>query len=224
MEKLLHLSEAIAKIPSGATIMFGGFMANGSALTIIDALAETDVKDLTIICNDGGWIDKGVGKLIRNKQCKKLIASHIGLNKEAGHQMKEGELDVQLVPQGTLAEQIRAGGYGLGGILTRTGIGTLVEEGKQKIEVNGTTYLLETPLRADFAIIFGAVVDTFGNIVYHGSATNFNHVMASAADITMVEARAIVEIGALDPNAVTTPGVFINHIVQSETIGGGADA
>jgi len=208
------MQEAVDQIGDGSVIMFGGFMANGSAETIIDALVEKQVKDLTIICNDSGLVDKGVGKLIVAKQCKKLIASHIGLNKETGRQMTEGELEVDLVPQGTLAEQIRAGGYGLGGVLTRTGIGTLIEEGKQKVDVDGVTYLLEKPLRADFALIFGSIVDKNGNIAYRGSTNNFNHVMASAADVTIVEAVQLVEIGELDPNAVITPGVFVNYIVE----------
>jgi len=214
MEKLISLQQAAAKINDGATVMFGGFMANGSAEKIIDALVAKNVQGLTIICNDSGLIDKGVGKLIVNKQCKRLVATHIGLNKETGRQMTAGELDVELVPQGTLAEQIRAGGYGLGGVLTKTGLGTLVEEGKQKVEVDGEMFLLEKPIRADFAVIFGSVVDKNGNIVYHGSTNNFNHVMASAADITIVEAQKMVEIGQIDPNHVITPGIFVNYIVD----------
>ncbi|MCL2398066.1 MAG: CoA transferase subunit A [Defluviitaleaceae bacterium] len=214
MSKLISIQQAVDMIPNGAVVMFGGFMANGSAEGVIDALVAKDVKNLTIICNDSGLIDKGVGKLIVNKQCAKLIATHIGLNKETGRQMTAGELIVDLVPQGTLAEQIRCGGYGLGGVLTRTGLGTLVEEGKQKVDVDGITYLLEKPLRADFAVIFGSVVDKNGNIAYHGSTNNFNNVMAAAADITIVEAQQVVEIGQLHPNHVTTPGVFVNYIVD----------
>ena len=214
MSKLISISEAAAKIPDGATVMFGGFMVNGSAEAVIDALVARNVRDLTIICNDSGYIDRGVGKLIANKQCKKLITTHIGLNKETGRQMTEGELEVNLVPQGTLAERIRAGGYGLGGVLTRTGLGTLVEEGKQKVDVDGVTYLLEKPLRADFAVIGGSVVDRAGNIVYHGSTNNFNNVMASAADCVIVEAQQLVEIGEIDPNAVITPGIFVDYIVD----------
>lgn len=221
MSKLIKIDDAIAKIKDNATIMFGGFMCNGSALNIIDAIVAKNVQGITIICNDSGFEDKGVGKLITNKQCKKIITSHIGLNKETGRQMTAGELDVELVPQGTLVEQIRAGGYGLGGILTQTGIGTLVEEGKQKVIVDGETWLLEKPIRADFAIIFGAVVDKNGNISYRGSTNNFNHVMASAADITIVEARQVVEIGELDPNDVKTPGVFVNYIVDGGAVTNG---
>jgi acetate CoA/acetoacetate CoA-transferase alpha subunit len=214
MGKVISLKEAADKIGDGAVIMFGGFMANGTAEQVIDALVEKNVKDLTIICNDSGMIDRGVGKLIVSKQCKKLVATHVGLNKETGRQMTAGELEVDLVPQGTLVEQIRAAGFGLGGVLTRTGLGTLVEEGKQKIDVDCITYLLEKPVRADFAIIFGSVVDKNGNIAYRGSTNNFNNVMASAADITIVEAARVVEIGELDPNAVATPGVFVDYIVD----------
>ena len=218
MGKLISITEAAAKISDGACVMFGGFMANGSAEKIIDALVERNVKDLTIICNDSGLVDKGVGKLIVNKQCKKLIATHIGLNKETGRQMNQGELEVLLVPQGTLAEQIRAGGYGLGGVLTKTGIGTLVEEGKQKIEVDGVTYLLEKPLRADVAVIFGSCVDKNGNIVYYGSTNNFNNVMASAAELVIVEAEKVVEIGEIEPNAVITPGIFVDFIAYEKEV------
>ena len=214
MSKLVSIQEAAEKIPNGASIMFGGFMANGTAEKIIDALVKKNVKDITIICNDSGLIGQGVGKLICSKQCKKLIATHIGLNKETGRQMNEGELEVVLVPQGTLAEQIRAGGYGLGGVLTRTGLGTLVEEGKQKIDVDGVTYLLEKPIRADFAILYGTKVDKNGNIVYKGSTNNFNNVMASAADVVIVEADEVVEIGGIDPNHVVTPGIFVDFIVD----------
>jgi acetate CoA/acetoacetate CoA-transferase alpha subunit len=214
MSKFISIKEAADKIPNGATVMFGGFMANGSAEAVIDALVAKNVRGLTIICNDSGLVDRGVGKLIVNRQCKRLVATHIGLNKETGRQMTAGELDVELVPQGTLAEQIRAGGYGLGGVLTRTGLGTLVEEGKQKVEVDGVTYLLEKPMRADFAVIYGSVVDAAGNIVYRGSTNNFNHVMASAADCVIVEAAEVVEY--IEPNVVITPGIFVDYIVRGE--------
>ena len=214
MDKMISFEKAAGLVKDGTTIMFGGFMTNGTAEGIVDALVASGVKDLTIICNDSGYIDRGVGKLIANKQCKKLITSHIGLNKETGRQMTAGELEVVLTPQGTLAEQIRSGGYGLGGVLTRTGIGTLVAEGKQTVDVDGVTYLLEKPLRADFAILGGSIVDKAGNIAYKGSTNNFNNVMASAADIVIVEAEELVEIGGIDPNAVITPGIFIDYIVE----------
>jgi len=212
VSKLIGINAAAELIFDGATVMFGGFMANGSAEGIIDALVARGVRDLTIICNDSGLIDRGVGKLIVNKQCRRLIASHIGLNRETGRQMTAGELDVELVPQGTLVEQIRAGGYGLGGVLTRTGIGTPVAEGKRTIEIDGTTYLLELPMRADFAVLFGSIVDKAGNIAYRGSQNNFNHTMAAAADMVIVQAGEVVEIGELDPNHVATPGIFVNFI------------
>ena len=214
MNKVISIEDAVNMIPNGAVIMFGGFMGNGSAHKIIAALVESNIQDITIICNDSGLEDYGVGKLIVNKQVKKVIASHIGLNKETGRQMTEGALEVDLVPQGTLVEQIRAHGYGLGGFLTKTGVGTLVEEGKKLIKVEGETYLLEKPLKADFAILFGSTVDKQGNISYKGSVNNFNHVMASAATIAIVEAEEIVEIGQMDPNTVVTPGIFVNYIVD----------
>ncbi|MCL2169383.1 MAG: CoA transferase subunit A [Defluviitaleaceae bacterium] len=214
MGKVISALDAAGLIFDGAVVMFGGFMANGSAHGIIDALVARGVRDLTIICNDSGYVDKGVGLLIVNGQCKKLITSHIGLNKETGRLMNEGKIEVVLTPQGTLAEQIRAGGYGLGGVLTRTGLGTLVAEGKQTVDVDGVTYLLEKPLRADFAILHGSVVDENGNITYKGSTNNFNNVMAAAADVTIVEAEVLVENGGIDPNHVTTPGVFVKHIVK----------
>jgi len=214
MSKVIGIQQAVNMIPDGSVIMFGGFMGNGSAHKIIDALIEKRVKGLTIICNDAGLEDYGVGKLVVNKQCKKVIASHIGLNREMGRQMSAGITEVDLVPQGTLVEQIRAHGYGLGGFLTKTGVGTLVEDGKQKIEVDGVMYLLEKPLKADFAVIFGSIVDKQGNVSYKGSVNNFNHVMSSAADVTIIEAEKLVEIGELDQNAVVTPGVFVNYIVD----------
>ncbi|MCL2575604.1 MAG: CoA transferase subunit A [Defluviitaleaceae bacterium] len=219
MNKCVSIEKAIECINDGASIMFGGFMANGTAENVVDALVAKGVKGLTIICNDSGYIDRGVGKLIAGKQCKRLITSHIGLNRETGRQMNEGELIVELVPQGTLVEQIRAGGYGLGGVLTKTGLGTLVAEGKQTVDVDGKTYLLEKPIRADFAILRGSVVDKAGNIAYKGSTNNFNNIMSSAADTVIVEAETLVEIGELDPNHITTPGIFIDYIVGGENIG-----
>lgn len=218
MNKLIDLSQAIAHVKDGDTIMIGGFLAVGTPNRLIDALIEKGVKDLTLICNDSGFVDRGVGKMVVNKQFKKIIASHVGTNKETGRQMLSGETEVVLVPQGTLIEQIRAGGHGLGGVLTATGLGTEVEIGKEKITVDGKEYLLEKPLRADVALIFGNQVDKFGNIHYHGSARNFNNMMAAAADITIVEAMEIVEVGELDPDSVHTPGVFVDYIVDGGAI------
>ena len=208
------MEEAIGQIKDGMTIMVGGFLGCGSPHKLIDALVESGVKDLTLICNDSGFTDIGVGKLVVNKQIKKLVASHVGTNKETGIQMHSGEMKVVLVPQGTLAEQVRCGGAGLGGFLTPTGVGTVVEEGKEKMEIDGVEYLLELPLRADVALLEGETVDKYGNIVYYGATRNFNHLMAPAADITIVEAQNIVEVGEIDANDVITPGIFVNYIVD----------
>lgn len=214
MDKIKSMDEVIAHIKDGMTIMIGGFLGCGSPHRIIDALVEKGVKDLTLICNDSGFAEIGAGKLVVNKQIKKLIASHIGTNRETGNQMNSGEMEVVLVPQGTLAEQVRAGGAGLGGFLTPTGVGTVIEEGKEKIEIDGKTYLLELPLRADVALIAGETVDEFGNIVYYGATRNFNELMAAAADLVIVEAEKVVKVGELDPNHVVTPGIFIDYIVN----------
>ena len=214
MNKLISIVEAIDKIQDGMTIMVGGFLGCGSPHKLIDALVNKGTKNLTLICNDSGFMDIGVGKLVVNKQIKKLIASHIGTNPETGRQMNSGETEVVLVPQGTLAEQVRAGGAGLGGFLTPTGAGTIVENGKEKRVIDGKVYLLELPLKADVALIAGEVADRFGNIVYDGATRNFNNLMATAADIVIIETERIVEIGDLNPNHVVTPGVFIDYIVN----------
>ncbi|HEL0585860.1 TPA: CoA transferase subunit A [Streptococcus equi subsp. zooepidemicus] len=216
MNKRISMEEAVNLIKDGDTIMVGGFMTNGSPERLIDALVAKGVKHLTLICNDAGFPDKGVGKMVAQHQFQKIIASHIGLNKEAGRQMTAAETVIDLVPQGTLAERIRAGAYGLGGFLTPTGIGTLVEEGKQKLQVNDKDYLLELPLKADVALIFADKADELGNLCYKGSENNFNQVMAANAEITIVEARDIVPVGAIEPIAVQTPGIFVNYLVEGE--------
>ena len=210
---VISAAEAAGLVKSGATLMIGGFMLAGTPHALIDALVETGVSDLTIIVNDTGFPGRGIGKLIASGQVRKLIASHIGTNKDTGDLMNAGKLEVQLVPQGTLVEQIRAGGSGLGGILTPTGVGTVVEQGKAKIPVNGNDYLLELPLRAEVALINAATVDRSGNVVYHGTARNFNPVMATAADQVIVEAERLVEVGEIDPDHVATPRIFIDYIV-----------
>lgn len=214
MDKIINIEEAINHIEDGMTIMIGGFLGCGTPHKLVNELIKKGVKDLTLICNDSGFPEVGSGKLVVNGQIKKLIASHVGTNPETGRQMNEGEMEVVLVPQGTLAEQIRAGGAGLGGILTLTGVGTIVEEGKEKIEVDGKTYLLELPLRADIALIFGDTVDRKGNILYRGATRNFNTLMATAADIVIVEAENIVEVGEIDQNNVVTPGLYVDYIVN----------
>jgi acetate CoA/acetoacetate CoA-transferase alpha subunit len=214
MNKIISLDQAVDLIKDGDTVMVGGFMANGTPERIVDALVAKGTKNLTLICNDAGLPDKGVGKMVMTKQFSKIIASHIGLNREAGRQMNEGETIVELIPQGTLVEQIRAGGFGLGGFLTPTGIGTLVAEGKELITVDGKDYLLEKPIKADVALIFANKVDEGGNLQYIGSENNFNQVMAANATTTIVEAREIVKSGDLDPNFVHTPGIFVDYMVE----------
>jgi len=213
MNKLISIADAVNMIRDGMTIMVGGFLGVKNPFRIIDAMVEKGVKDITLIANDSSFPEVGIGKLIVNKQVKKLIASHIGTNKETGNQMNSGELEVELVPQGTLAERIRAAGAGLGGILTPTGLGTIVAEGKTIIESDGRQYLLEKPLRADVALIVGAKVDKKGNIRYAKATRNFNPLMATAADLVIVEADEIVEVGELDPDDIITPGIFVDYIV-----------
>jgi acetate CoA/acetoacetate CoA-transferase alpha subunit len=198
------------------TIMIGGFIGCGSPDKLIDILLEKGVKDLTVIANDTAFTDRGLGRLIVAKQVSHVIVSHIGTNPETGKQMFEGLLKVDLVPQGTLVERIRCGGSGLGGFLTPTGVGTIVEEGKQKMTVDGVDYLLEMPLRAELALIYGSTVDKAGNVVYNATTRNFNPIMAMAADTVIVEAQKLVEIGDIQPELVMTPSPLITHIYAPE--------
>lgn len=218
--KIMTAQEAVAGIQDGATIMVGGFMACGTPEILIDALVEKNVKNLTIICNDAGVPGRGVGKLLSNGQIKTLIASHVGLNPEVASRMNtdvaEDKLECILVPQGTLAERVRAGGAGLGGFLTPTGVGTIVADGKQVINIDGRDYLLEKPLKADFALIRGSVTDKFGNTTYNGTTRTFNPMMATAADFVIVGTCEIVEVGEIDPNNVVTTGIFVDAIVGGE--------
>ncbi len=214
--KIISIKEAVDKIKDGMTIMVGGFLANGSPENIIDALVEKNLKDLTLICNDTGFPDKGVGKMVVNKQFKKIIASHIGTNRETGNQMNSGETEVVLVPQGTLAERVRCGGNGLGGFYTPTGVGTEVAEGKEVKIINGKEYLFETPLRADVALLKASVVDKKGNMIFNKTMKNFNPLMATAADLVIVEADKIVEVGEIDPEHVMCSGIFVDYIVGGE--------
>ncbi len=214
MKKVISLKEAMDKISDGMTIMVGGFLGVGTPEVFIDEIYKRNIKNLTIISNDTSFENRGVGRLIASKQVKKAIISHIGTNPQTGIQMHSGELEVELVPQGTLAERIRSAGMGLGGVLTATGVGTLVEEGKQKIEVDGIYYLLEKPLRADIALIQGHIVDQKGNIIYDKAARNFNPVMAMAADIVIAYTENLVETGEIDPDSVITPGVLVDFIVK----------
>ncbi len=216
MSKISDLKTVMDRIVDGSVIMIGGFLAVGTPEGFVDAIVEKGTRDLTVIGNDTGFLDKGIGKLVVSKQIKKAIVSHVGTNAETGRQMNAKEMEVELVPQGTLAERIRAGGGGLGGILTPTGVGTIVEEGKQKITVNGKEYLLELPLRAEIALIKAYKADKKGNLVFRATSRNFNPLMAMAADYVAVEAENIVEIGEIDPDEVMMPGVFVDAIVPAK--------
>ncbi|MBQ9638299.1 MAG: CoA transferase subunit A [Bacteroidales bacterium] len=214
MNKFITVQQAAEKIHDGMTVMVGGFLGVGNPIALLDALVEKGVKDLTIICNDTAYPEVGVGKLITNHQVKNLIATHIGTNKNTVDQMNAGELHVELSPQGTLAERIRAAGAGLGGVLTQTGLGTVVEEGKQKVVVDGVEYLLEKPVHADVAIIGANICDEEGNLVYKGTSQNFCPLMATAADTVIVEPQEIVATGSIAPENVKTPGIFVDYIIR----------
>ena len=214
MNKFVSVQQAAEKIHDGMTVMVGGFLGVGNPIALIDALVEKGVKDLTIICNDTAYPEVGVGKLITNHQVKRLIATHIGTNNNTIDQMNAGELQVELSPQGTLAERIRAAGAGLGGVLTQTGLGTVVEAGKQKITVDGKEYLLEKPVHADVAIIGANICDETGNLVYKGTSQNFCPLMATAADTVIVEPQEIVKAGEIAPELVKTAGIFVDFIIK----------
>lgn len=211
MKKIIPVSEAGKLIPDNASVMIGGFLGCGTPARIVDAIVNNKTSNLTIIANDTSTPDNDRGRLIVNKQVAKAIVGHIGTNPETGRQMNAGELEVELVPLGTLVERIRSAGAGLGGVLTPTGIGTLVAEGKPTMEIDGKTYLFEKPLKADFALIYGTKVDKFGNIFIHGTARNFNQVMATAAQTVIVEAEELVD-EPLNPDEITIPGIFVDYI------------
>ena len=212
--KIISMAQAMDQIKDDMTIMIGGFLAVGTPEKLVDGVLGKNVKNITVVANDTAFPDKGVDKLVVNRQLKKAIVSHIGTNPETGRQMNAGELEVELVPQGSLAEKIRAAGFGLGGILTPTGVGTPVEQGKQKITVEGRDYLLELPIKADVALVKAHKADKSGNLVFRCAARNFNPLMATAADIVIVEAEQIVETGAIGPDEVMTPGIFVTFLVQ----------
>lgn len=214
MSKLISLKDAVDLVRDGDTVMIGGFLSVGTPDRLIDALITKGVKDLTLICNDTGFIDRGVGKMVVAKMFKKILTSHIGTNRETGRQMMEGETEVVLIPQGTLIEQIRAGGFGLGGVLTKTGLGTEVEKGKEIIEIDGERYLLEKPLHANVALLFAEKADERGNLTFHGATRNFNTCMGASADLVIAEAKEVVKLGEICPDNVVVPGVFIDHIVD----------
>jgi acetate CoA/acetoacetate CoA-transferase alpha subunit len=211
----IFLEQAVAGIPDGASLMVGGFMAVGTPERLIDEIVRQKKRDLTVIANDTATPGKGVGKLVEARLLRKAIVSHIGLNPETQRQMMNGELEVELVPQGTLIERIRAGGHGLGGILTRTGIGTSVEEGKQRIELNGSAWLLEPALQADFALVQAFLADYLGNLSYALTARNFNPVIAMAAETVIACADNVVPVGVISPDHVVTPAPVVDYIVAN---------
>jgi acetate CoA/acetoacetate CoA-transferase alpha subunit len=213
--KTLPIEQSVAMIPDGASVMIGGFMAVGTPARIIDELVRQNKRDLTVIANDTASIGRGIGKLVSARLLRKAIVSHIGLNPETQKLMMAGELDVELVPQGTLIERIRAGGYGLGGILTATGIGTPVEDGKPRLKVAGKDYLLEVALRADFALVQAFLADYLGNLSYALTARNFNPVIAMAADTVIASADHIVPVGVLAPDHVMTPAPVVDYLVAN---------
>lgn len=214
MKKAISPAAAAELIPEGATLLIGGFMAVGSPLRMIDALVARKVGNLTVVANDTAMPGKGIGKLISAGLVHRVVASHIGLNPETQAKMISGEIEVELVPQGTLVERIRAGGVGLGGVLTATGIGTPVEEGKQIVEVDGKPYILEKPIRGDFALVNAQQSDYLGNLEYSLTAHNFNPVMALAADTVIAEPHHIVPIGVIPPDGVKTPGVVVDYLLE----------
>ncbi len=214
MRKAISPEDAATLVPDGASVMIGGFMAVGSPHRVIDALVARGAKGLTIIGNDTGKPGLGIGKLIDAGCVARAIVSHIGTNPVTQKKMIAGEMQVDLVPQGTLAERIRAAGAGLGGVLTPTGIGTSVAEGKQVIAVDGRDYLLETPLRADVALLHAYEADYYGNLTFRLTATNFNPLMAMAAGIVIAEPDEIVPVGVIPPDHVRTPGILVTHLVE----------
>ena len=214
MNKLISPSDAASFVKDGMTLMIGGFLGHGTPERIIDEIVATGVKSLTLIVNDTAFPDKGCGKLVTNNQVKKLIVSHIGTNPNTGQKMNSGELEIEFSPQGTLAERIRSGGAGLGGILTPVGIGTIIEEGKQMIQVDGTDFLLEKPLRADITLIYATTADDLGNLIYMGTMRNFNPLMAMAADTVIAEVEELKPAGELSPETIHTPHIFVDYIVH----------
>jgi acetate CoA/acetoacetate CoA-transferase alpha subunit len=209
------LEQSVAMIPDGASLMIGGFMAVGTPERVIDEMVRQNRRDLTVIANDTATPGRGIGKLIGARLVRKAIVSHIGLNPETQRQMMAGETEVELVPQGTLVERIRAGGHGLGGILTPTGIGTVVEEGKRRIEIDGRSYLLETALRADFALVQAFLADYLGNLSYALTARNFNPVMAMAGATVIASADNVVPVGVISPDHVVTPAPLVDYLVTN---------
>ena len=211
----ISLEQSVEMIPDGATLMIGGFMAVGTPERVVDELVRQEKRDLTVIANDTAMPDRGIGKLVAAKRVRKAIVSHIGLNPETQRQMMAGEIQVDLVPQGTLIERIRAGGFGLGGVLTQTGLGTPVADGKQRVEIDGKNYLVEPALRADFALVHAFVADYLGNLGYALTARNFNPVIAMAGGTVIACADNIVPVGVISPDHVMTPAPVVDYVVAN---------
>jgi 3-oxoacid CoA-transferase subunit A len=217
MRKVLQSAdEAVALIPDGATLMVGGFGLCGIPENLIAALHRRGTKNLTVISNNAGVDDFGLGILLRSRQIRKMISTYVGENKEFERQFLQKEIEVELIPQGTFSERIRAGGAGIGGFFTPTGYGTIVAEGKETRVIDGRHYVFELPLKADFALVRAWKGDHYGNLVYRRTARNFNPMMATAAKVTIAEVETLVEPGALDPDLIHTPGIFVKHILQGE--------
>jgi acetate CoA/acetoacetate CoA-transferase alpha subunit len=211
----ISLERSVEMIPDGASVMIGGFMAVGTPERVVDELVRQEKRDLTVIANDTAMPDRGIGKLVAAKRVRKAIVSHIGVNPETQRQMLAGEMEVELVPQGTLIERIRAGGYGLGGVLTQTGLGTPVADGKQRVQIDGKSYLVEPALRADFALVHAFVADYLGNLGYALTARNFNPVIAMAGGTVIACADNIVPVGVIPPDHVMTPAPVVDHLVAN---------
>ncbi|PTW54384.1 acetate CoA/acetoacetate CoA-transferase alpha subunit [Breoghania corrubedonensis] len=220
MSHIISAADAVASIPDGAVLMIGGFMGAGTPPRLINELVRQEKKNLTIIANDTARPGVGIGKLVEAGLVSKLITSHIGTNPMTQKQMIDGDIEVELVPQGTLAERVRAGGFGLGGVITPTGVGTIAAEGRQTIELQGKTYLVELPLKADFALVNAKVSDYQGNLMYALTARNFNPLMAMAADTVIAEAESIVPVGVIAPDMIVTPHVVVDYLVAKEPSNG----
>ena len=216
VDKLLKRESFVEKVFDGAVLMVGGFLGDGTPELLIDEIVKAGKKDLTIIANDTAFPGKGIGKLITAGLVKKAIVSHIGTNPETQKQMIDGTMEVELVPQGTLAEKVRAGGFGLGGILTPTGLGTLVEDDKQRCEIDGKEFLIEPAIKADFALLKAKKADDLGNLTYNLTAQNFNPLMAFAAETTIVEVEELVPKGGLSPNEIRTPHAVVDFVVRGD--------
>mgnify|MGYP006329192433 CR=1 FL=1 len=214
MDKFISVEQAVSMVKDGMTLMIGGFLGVGSANKVLKGIHDAGIKNLTIIGNDTAFVDKGVGIPVANHQVKKAIVSHIGTNPETIAQLNSKELEIEFVPQGTLAERIRCGGAGLGGVLTPTGLGTVVAEGKRIINVDGKDYLLELPIHADMALLGATVGDETGNLVFKGTTQNFNPMMAMAADVVIAEIENIVKVGEIAPEAIHTQNIFVDYIVK----------